>query len=103
EFRARGSGKEAEALGVQVAASVRVAWLAADNAWRRLDDTARMVDHATTALRLAKTRYDIGLSGILELTQAQLSQTSAQIAAAGAKYDYLIRVANLQYAIGALR
>jgi outer membrane protein len=103
EFRARGAGKEAEAIGVQVAASVRVAWIEADNAWRRLDVTARLVDQATTALRLAKTRYDIGLSGILELTQAQLSQTSARIAAANAKYDYLNRLANLNYAIGAFR
>ena len=103
EFRARGTEKDAEALAVQVAASVRVAWIEADNAWRRLDVTARLVDQATTALRLAKARYDIGLSGILELTQAQLSQTSAQIAAANAKYDYLNRMANLNYAIGAFR
>ena len=88
---------------MQIAASVRVAWIEADNAWRRLDVTARLVDQATTALRLAKARYDIGLSGILELTQAQLSQTSAQIAAANAKYDYLTRMANLNYAIGAFR
>ena len=79
------------------------AWIEADNAWRRLDVTARLVDQATTTLRLAKARYEIGLSGILELTQAQLSQTSAQIAAANAKYDYLTRMANLKYAIGAFR
>jgi outer membrane protein len=43
------------------------------------------------------------LSGILELTQAQLAQTSAQLAAASAKYDYLARLAALKYATGALR
>ena len=89
EFRARGADKDVQAMEVQIAGDVRVAWLEADIAWRRLDVTARLVDQATTALRLAKARYDIGLSGILELTQAQLSQTSAQIAAANAKYDYL--------------
>lgn len=103
EFRARGAGKDVEALSVQIAANVRVAWLEADNAWRRIDVTAKLAEQAATALRLAKARYDIGLSGILELTQAQLAQTSAQIAAANAKYDYLTRVANLNYAIGALR
>ena len=61
------------------------------------------MDQAGRALRLAKARYEIGLSGILELTQAQLAQTSAQIAAANAKYDYLTRVANLNYAVGAFR
>ncbi len=103
ELRARGAEKDAEALSLQVAANVRLAWLEADTAWRRIDVTARLVDQATTTLRLANTRYEIGLSGILELTQAQFSQTSAQIAAANAKYDYLTRVANLNYAIGALR
>ena len=82
---------------------MRVAWLEADTAWRRLDVTSRLVDQANTSLRLANARYEIGLSGILELTQAQVSQTSAQIAAANAKYDYLTRVANLHFAIGALR
>jgi outer membrane protein len=103
EFRARAAGKDAEALSIQIAASVKVAWLEAENAWRRLDVTAKLVDQATTALRLANARYEIGLSGIVELTQAQLSQTSAQIAAANAKYEYLTRVANLNYAIGAFR
>ena len=102
EFRALGAGKDAVALSIQITASVRVAWLEADTGWRRLDVTARLVEQATTALRLANARYDIGLSGILELTQAQLAQKSAQIAAANAKYDYLTRLANLNYAIGAL-
>jgi outer membrane protein len=103
ELRARSSEKDAEALTVQIASGVRVAWIEANNAWRRLDVTARLVDQATRALRLAKARYDIGLSGILELTQAQLAQTSAQIASANAKYDYATRVANLNYAVGAFR
>jgi outer membrane protein len=103
ESRASGAGKEAQALSVQVASGVRIAWLESDTAWRRIDVTAKLVDQATTTLRLAKARYDIGLSGILELTQAQVSLTSAQIAAANAKYDYLTRVAQLNYAIGALR
>jgi outer membrane protein len=103
ELRARAADKDTAAIAVQIAGSVRVAWLEAENAWRRIDVTARLVDQAVKTLRLAKTRYDIGLSGILELTQAQLSETSAQIAAATAKYDYLSRVAALNYAIGAYR
>ena len=71
ELRARGSGKDAEALVVQIAAGIRVAKIEADNSWRRIDVTARLVDQAGKALRLAKARYEIGLSGILELTQAQ--------------------------------
>ena len=73
DYRARQAEKESDVIALQVAAGVRVAWIEADNAWRRLDLTAKLVDQATTTLRLAKTRYEIGLSGILELTQAQLS------------------------------
>ena len=103
EFRARGSEKDAEVLALQVAVSIRVARIEAENSWRKISVTARLVDQAAKALRLANARYEIGLSGILELTQAQFAQTSAQIVAASAKYDYLTRVANLTYARGASR
>jgi outer membrane protein len=64
---------------------------------------ARFVAQANEALRLSQARYDIGLSSIVELTQAQFSQTSAQIGAANAKFDYLTRRAELDYETGALR
>jgi outer membrane protein len=54
-------------------------------------------------LRLAQTRYDNGLGSIVELNQAQLSQVSAEIAAAGAKYEYLSRRAALAFVTGGLR
>jgi outer membrane protein len=103
QLRARMADKDAKVLGVQIAGSVRTGWLEADTAWRRIDVTLKLVEQTRTAVRLAQTRYDTGLSGILELTQSQLSLVSAQIAAANAKYDYLISVANLNYAIGAIR
>ena len=49
---------------------------------------------------MARTRYDAGLTSIVELTQAQLSQTSARIEAAKAKYEYLERRALLDYVVG---
>ena len=39
----------------------------------------------------------------VELTQAQLTQTSAEIGAAVSKYDYLSRRSLLDYTTGALR
>jgi outer membrane protein len=68
-----------------------------------LDVTARLVAQAEQSLRLAQTRYDNGLGSIVELNQAQLSQVSAEIAAAGAKYDYLNSRAALNFVMGALR
>ncbi len=103
ESRAAAASKDVDALAVRVARDVRVAWLDANDAFRRIDVTARMVSEANEALRLAQARYDNGLGSIVELNQAQVNQTSAKMASASAKYEYLMRRAALDYAIGALR
>jgi outer membrane protein len=103
ESRAAAAGKDIQDLTVQVARDVRVAWLDANDAFQRLDVTARLVAQANEALRLAQTRYENALGSIVELNQAQLNQTSAEIAAAAAKYEYLSRRGVLSYAMGILR
>ena len=103
ELRAQAADKDVQELTLQISKDVRVAWLDANNAFRRLDVAARLVDEANEAFRLAQTRYDAGLGSIVELTQAQYTQTSAQIGAATAKYDYLSRRSALDYTTGALR
>jgi len=103
ELRAQAADKDVQDLAVQVSEQVRLAWLEANTAYRRLDVTARLVAEAQQALRLARTRYDIGLGSIVEVNQAQLSEVSAEIAAASAKYDYLSRRAALAFVTGALR
>jgi len=103
ESRAAAGSKDVQALTVQISRDVQVAWLDANDAFRRLDVTARMVAEANEALRLAKARYDNALGSIVELSQAQLNQTSAEIAAASAKYEYLSRRAALNYVMGILR
>lgn len=103
ELRAQAAEKDVRDLALHISRDVQVAWLEANNAYRSLDVTARLVAQANEALRLAQARYDIGLSSIVELTQAQFSQTSALIGAASAKFDYLTLRAELDYEIGALR
>jgi outer membrane protein len=103
ELRAQAAEKDVEDLSVQISEQVRLAWLEANTAFRRLDVTARLVAEAEQALRLARTRYEIGLGSIVEVNQAQLSEVSAEIAAASAKYDYLSRRAALAFVTGALR
>ena len=90
-------------LTIQIARDVRVARLDTTDAFRRLDVTNRLVAQANESFRLAQARYDAGLGSIVELNQAQLNQTSAEIAAATAKYEYLSRRATLDYATGVLR
>src|SRR5713101_2371590 len=75
----------------RVARDVRVAYLNAVNAYERLGLTAQLLDQAKLALNLAQSRYDLGLGSIVELSQAQLNETSAELVSTRAKYDYQAR------------
>ena len=48
-------------------------------------------------------RYNLGLASIVEVTQAELNVTQAQIENVNANYDYQNAWAALQYTLGALR
>ncbi len=82
---------------------VRVAWASANDAFQRIDVTAQLLRQAALALDLAQGRYNLGLSSIIELTQAQLNLTQAEIENLNAKYDYQTQNAALQYTVGLLR
>ncbi len=82
---------------------VQTAWIAASTAYQTIPVTAQYVSQAQLALELAQGRYQLGLSSIVEITQAQLNLTEAQIENVSAKYDYQSAYAGLQYTIGALR
>jgi outer membrane protein len=86
-----------------VARDVRVAWLNFNTSVERLNTTEELLKHANQSYSLAKARYNIGSSSIVELTDAQLSATSAQIAEANARYDELIQQSILDYQVGNLR
>ncbi len=87
----------------QIARDVRVAWAGSINAFQRIDVTAQFLRQASLALQLAQGRYDLGLSSIVELTQAQLNLTQAEIENLNAKYDYQSQYSVLQYSLGLLR
>jgi outer membrane protein len=81
----------------QIARDVRTGWLNANAAYARLSVTQQLLDQANLAFDLAQTRYNMGLSSIVELSQAQLQQTQAQISNAQAAYDFRLRLAVLRY------
>ena len=87
----------------QISRDVRVAWASANDAYQRIDVTAQFLRQAALALDLANGRYNLGLSSIIELTQAQLNLTQAEIENLNAKYDYQTQYSALQYTLGALR
>jgi outer membrane protein len=90
-------------LAQSVARDVRVAWGGADTAFQRLDVTAQLLSEASSGLDLARGRYELGLSSIVELTQAELNVTQAEVENLSAKYDYEVQYAFLQYTLGLLR
>jgi outer membrane protein len=103
ELKARAATQSINDLENRITRDVRVAYLNATTALDRLALTRQLLQQAQLAMDLAQTRYDIGLGSIVELSQAQLNVTSAQIANAAAQYDYQTQRVGVDYQIGALR
>jgi outer membrane protein len=101
--RARAEDQDLRDLQDRVVRDVRMAWLNANAAYQRLSVTDKLLAQANQALDLATSRYKLGLSSIVELSEAQLNQTQAQIVQAGAKYDYEGQISLLKYQIGSLQ
>src|SRR5262245_32868403 len=102
-FRAQSQDYARRDLENRVSRDVTIAWLDARAGYERLDLTNQLVAQAASALELAETRYDLGLSSIVELTQAQLNKTRAEIEQTSARYEYQARTAALRYQIGDLK
>ena len=102
-FESLAANQRLRDLQQQVQHDVRSAWLTASNAYQRIPVTVELLGQARLALELAQGRYNLGLASIVEVTQAELSVTQAQIENVNANYDYQNAWAALQYTIGALR
>jgi outer membrane protein len=96
-LREQATQERAAELRNRIARDVRTSWLNANTAYQRVDVTQQLLNQASLALDLAQTRYNLGLSSIVELSQAQLQQTQAQISSAQAGYDYRLALAVLRY------
>lgn len=105
EAQARALAQQQNLRDVQdrIVRDVNKAWLDANSGYQRLSVVQQLVDQATQALNLAQARYQLGLSSIVELTQAQLNLTQAQIEQVNATYDYQTQLSGLNYQIGNLR
>lgn len=100
KYRAQAASENARDLRDSIVRDVRTSWLQAGNNWQRMAVTAQLVKQANLALSLAQTRYKLGLSSIVELSQAQLQQTSAQIQDTSARYQYRLSLSTLNYEMG---
>ena len=101
DLRAKAAAEQDRGLEDRIVRDVRTAWLTMQTAQQRMAVSAELLKQANTALDLAQTRYNLGLSSIVELSQAQLQQTQAQIDAANARFDYEADLATLRFQSGA--
>ena len=74
-LRAQADSEQLRDLKDRIANDVRTSWLNAITAYNRISVSQQFVDQTNLAFNLSQTRYNLGLSSIVELSQAQLQQT----------------------------
>ena len=100
DYRAAAVQQQERDLRDRIARDVQVTWLQEQTAFQRVSVSEQLLKQANLALDLAQTRYQLGLSSIVELSQAQLQQTEAAIGNATARYNYLAAVSALRFQTG---
>jgi outer membrane protein len=103
EFQAEAADETLRDEENNIIRDVQVTKLNLEYAYDRLALTRQLFKNANDALELAQARFNGGLSSIIELSQAELNQTSAQIADTDARYDYQIQHSALDFQLGRLR
>ncbi len=100
KFRAQAANQSVQQLRQAIARDVTDTVLESQSGFQRIDVSRQLMQQANSAFDLAQTRYKLGLSSIVELSQAQLAQTQSQIAYASARYAYQQTLAELRFQTG---
>ena len=103
EYQLQATTQRARDVQDRIARDVRVSWTHARTAFEAISTAQQLLTQANLALDLSQARYTLGLASIVELTQAQLGQTSAEVENLNAKYEYQEAYAALQYTLGSLQ
>jgi outer membrane protein len=83
-----------------IARDVRTSWQDSQRAFEKLTVTKQLREQANLGLNLAQSRYNLGLGSIVELGQAELQKTEADIADTDAQYQYRLTRLELAYTTG---
>ncbi len=102
EDRARADSENVRDLRDRVVRDVRDAWMQTNTSYQKIAVTEKFLNAANLGLNLAQARYKLGLSSIVELSQAQLAQTQASIENVNARFEYALSLAALNYQLGNL-
>lgn len=99
-LRAKADAENTRELRDRIVRDVHTSWLAANDAFQKVAVSQALLNQANRALELAQARYQIGLSSIVELSEAQYQQTDAAIGNTNAQYQYKLALATLNYQVG---
>jgi outer membrane protein len=102
DLRAQAAEQTLKDQEAAVTRDVQLAWLNATNALERLNITGRLKEQSAQAYSLAEARYQAGSSSVVELSQAQLTLTAAEINQTTTRYEYLLRRSVLDFQTGML-
>lgn len=100
--RAKAAQENIRDLRDRIVRDVRNAWLQTNDSYQKIAVTQKYLQAANLGLNLAQSRYKLGLSSIVELSQSQLAQTQASIENVNAKFEYQLSLAALNYQLGNL-
>jgi len=102
EAKLRAGAADAQVLQLRdaIAREVTTTVLQAQDNFNRIAVAQQLLSQANSALSLAQTRYQLGLSSIVELSDAQLLQTQAEIELANARYAYQGSLSAIRYQTG---
>jgi outer membrane protein TolC len=100
ESQVRQAMAEAESIADNIAFQVNEAYRNAVTAWVGIDDSRPAVGQARENYRLVQLRLREGAATPTEIADAQAALTRAEQNYANARYNYLISVSRLEYAMG---
>lgn len=89
-----------EVLNESVRLEVEQSYLEMKEAEERITATAKLVELSQQNLKLAEARYNSGVGSAIEITDAQLTLSSARITHIEAQYDYNRALVRLRRATG---
>jgi len=102
-LRAQAAQKDLAALETDAARDVYNAWIDARTSYDAIAVSQQLLASAREAFTLAQSRYKVGASSIVELSQADLQEIQAEITAATSRFDYQVRRRALDFQTGTLK
>ena len=102
EYRAAAALDDLANLENAIARDVRTAWLNVQAGRQALTASERLRHYAEQSLELAQSRYNLGLSSIVELNNAELNAIDAELKDVQSRYEYQLDLARLAYQSGSI-